>query len=300
MTDPIDVRIGRRAAVQQNIVTRDQLLVHRASESKAITYRAKVGRLHREFPGVYSVGRPAVTLYEHASAAVLACGPGAKLAGESAMCPWGFWTRWPKQPEVVVPGDRRPKGITVHRCTTLTRGDVARHHGIPVTNPAHTILVVAPRLTEDQLWRTIDDGLHTPYLHRASLIDQIIRHHLYPGARLIREYLLTGDGPTRSDRERAIKTFCLQWDLPIPLLSVMVAGREADAYWAREGVILEFDSWEFHSSRRAFERDRDRDVDMLLAERITVRLTWRRLFKTPAREAARLQALLELRRRRAV
>jgi hypothetical protein len=298
MSETVDHRIGRIAAKQQNIITRVQLLELYLSGS-AIDNRIRRGRLHREFPGVYSVGRPAVTPYEHSSAAVLACGPGAKLAGESAMCIWGFWGRWPKQPEVVVPGDRRPKGITVHRCTTLTRGDVARHHGIPVTNPAHTILVVAPRLTEDQLWRTIDDALHTPYLHRASLIDQIIRHHLYPGARLLREYLLTGDGPTRSDKERAIKTFCLLWGLPIPLLSVMVAGREADAYWANEGVILEFDSWEFHSSRRAFERDRDRDVDMLVAEKITVRLTWRRLFMQPAREAARLQALLELRRRRA-
>jgi hypothetical protein len=80
----------------------------------AIDNRIRRGRLHREFPGVYSIGRAAVTVYEHSSAAVLACGPGAKLAGESAMCIWGFWTRWPKQPEVVVPGDRRPKGITVH------------------------------------------------------------------------------------------------------------------------------------------------------------------------------------------
>jgi len=208
MTDPIDVRIGRRAAMQQNIVTREQLLFLGLG-AKAITYRAKVGRLHREFPGVYSIGRAAVTVYEHSSAAVLACGPGAKLAGESAMCIWGFWTRWPKQPEVVVPGDRRPKGITVHRCTTLTRGDVARHHGIPVTNPAHTILVVAPRLTEDGLWRTIDDALHTPYLHRTSLIEQIIRHHLYPGASLIREYLLTATArPARTGSARSRPSAC--------------------------------------------------------------------------------------------
>src|SRR5581483_5233997 len=99
----------------------------------AIRYRVRVGRLYRVFRGVYSVGRPPITVQEWASAAVLACGSGAALSHSSAMVLWGYWRHWEPPPEVTVVGDRRTKGIRVHRSTTLLRHDVTRQLGVRVT-----------------------------------------------------------------------------------------------------------------------------------------------------------------------
>jgi very-short-patch-repair endonuclease len=85
--------------------------------------------------------------------------------------------------------------------------------------------------------------------------------------------------------------------LPEPTLSTYVAGYEADAFFEEEKIVIELDSWTFHNDKDAFESDRDRDVDRLLAGCITVRITWERIKFRSAREAARLRELAARRRR---
>jgi very-short-patch-repair endonuclease len=88
----------------------------------------------------------------------------------------------------------------------------------------------------------------------------------------------------------------MQYGLPVPLMSQDIAGFEADAVWLAERIVLELDSWEFHSERVDFESDRDRDVERLVVGFVTVRLTWERMHIRPAREAKRLHQLLAGRR----
>lgn len=76
-----------------------------------------------------------------------------------------------------------------------------------------------------------------------------------------------------------------------------VAGREVDAYFPRERVIVELDGYEFHSSKDRFRSDRDNDAHALTRDIVTVRVTDDRLERTPEREAERLHRILELRRR---
>jgi very-short-patch-repair endonuclease len=83
------------------------------------------------------------------------------------------------------------------------------------------------------------------------------------------------------------------------MMSVMVAGYEVDAFFPVERVIVELDSWEYHSSRDAFERDRDRDADNLAAGFETVRITWDRMMRAPSKEARRLDVVLRARRAQA-
>jgi hypothetical protein len=61
-------------------------------------------------------------------------------------------------------------------------------------------------------------------------------------------------------------------------------------------VLAGGDSREFHCDRAAFERDRDRDADTLAGGFATATVTWERIKGTPAREAARLHAILADRR----
>ena len=143
---PADVAIARVAARQHGNITRAQLLSLGLARN-AITYRVRIGRLYRVHRGVYAVGRPPRVPLERAAAAVLACGPGAALSDESAMCLWGLERRWPDTPHVTVPGerDRRPAGICVHRRGGLTRTDVRTQLGIRATSLARTLLDCAAR-----------------------------------------------------------------------------------------------------------------------------------------------------------
>jgi very-short-patch-repair endonuclease len=82
-------------------------------------------------------------------------------------------------------------------------------------------------------------------------------------------------------------------------MAARVAGYEVDALFPSEKVIVELDSWGFHSSRESFESDRERDASTLAASHVTVRLTWERMHRRGAIEAARLQQILRDRRPRA-
>jgi hypothetical protein len=42
----------------------------------------------------------------------------------------------------------------------------------------------------------------------------------------------------------------------LPAIKVMVEGEEVDAHWPGTILIVELDSWEWHRTRGAFERDR--------------------------------------------
>jgi predicted transcriptional regulator of viral defense system len=268
-------------------------------KSDAIAYQVRLGRLHRVHLGVYAVGRPPVTQLERAAAAVLAAGPWAALSHRSAMALWGFAKRWPARLDVTVPaGDRRPKGITVHRSATLHRRDVTTQLGIRVTSPARTVLDCAPPLTDRALTRTVNDALLSNYLKRAHLAELLMRRPRHPAAKRLRTFVpvTKADNPTRSGLEDDFIAFCASFGLPRPKVNTVVGGYEVDAFFEAERLIVELDSWTFHSSRDSFETDRNRDADALANGIGTVRITSERMGKTPSQEAARLRAILQRRR----
>lgn len=281
---------------QHGNVTRGQLLELGLS-ARAIDRSATSGRLHRVHTGVYAVGRPPVTALERAAAAVLACGQHAALSHRSAMTLWGFAKRWSAPFEVVVPGDRRPHGIKVHRSRTLARRDTTKHVGIRVTTPARTLLDCAPELRGKTLTRAVNDALLSRYLTKSALAEIVSRFPSSPAAPLLRPFVSDHGGPTRSELEDKFLEFCERFGLPRPQTNVSVAGYLVDAWFPDERLIVELDGYDFHSSRDAFERDRDRDADTLLAGLGTVRVTWGRMHDSPEAEATRLHKILGARRR---
>ncbi|HEY2652117.1 MAG TPA: hypothetical protein VGI50_09365 [Solirubrobacteraceae bacterium] len=102
--------------------------------------------------------------------------------------------------------------------------------------------------------------------------------------------------PTRSQLEDDFLAFCERWELPRPQINVLVAGREVDAWFPEERVIVELDGWAFHSDRDAFEGDRDKDATALALGIPTIRLTDQRMKSQPKAEAARLHRILAARR----
>jgi very-short-patch-repair endonuclease len=292
----IDEGIAQIASRQHGNITRKQILAIGLNDV-AITYRVRIGRLYRVYRGVYAVGRPPTTPLEKAVAAVLACGDRAALSHGSAMTLWGFWKRWDEPFDVTVAGDRRPTGIRTHRPVGLLQRDVRRCQGIRVTSPARTLLDTAPELAPRSLTRAVNDGRRSGLITLEALADVVSRFPLHPGAPLLRPHAGGRHGPTRSHLEDVFLKFCKRFKLPTPKVNTIVAGYEVDAYFEAERLIVELDSWGFHSDRHNFEDDRERDATMLALGIVTIRITWRRLEDEPAREAERLHAILEQRRR---
>ncbi|MGB9186017.1 MAG: DUF559 domain-containing protein [Solirubrobacteraceae bacterium] len=218
-----------------------------------------------------------------AAAALLACGPEAVLSHETAAALWGFRPRWPERPEVTGPGRRTRPGIRHHRSKTIKRRDIRRHRGLRVTSPARTISDIAPRLTQRQRARAVNDARLQGHLKGQEL------------DRLMRITTITAR-PTRSEFEDDFPAFARRQGFPEPELNAEVAGYEVDVLFRRERVIVELDGWEHHQSRSAFESDRERDAATLAAGHVTVRLTWERYKGQPEAEGARLGEILRQRR----
>jgi hypothetical protein len=283
-------QIRSLATKQQGNVTHAQLRSLGVGR-EAIKFWARKGLLHREHLGVYAVGRPATAPLEKASAAVLACGPEAVLSHASAMTLWGFWKRWSVPFEVSTQQDRRPRGITVHQTRTLYRRDVRVHYGIRTTSPARTIYDMQPRLTDAQLTRAVNNALHSPFLTEGQLQEFLTRHK----APRLAGFTSTSHGLTRSELEDDFAAFCLRYGLPRPVFNVIVSYL-ADVDFPQHRLIVELDSWQFHSSRIDFEKDRNRDADQLSDGIPTVRITHERMTHDPGREADRLHRILTSRR----
>jgi len=286
--EAVDRAIAEVAARQWGNITRRQL--HDIGlDDNAVAYRVRIGRLYRVFRGVYSVGTPALTPHHRASAAVLACGPGAALSHSSAMTLWGYWRQWDTPLEVTVVGDRRTKGIQLHRSTTLRRRDITTQLGIRVTSPARTLIDISPRLKDKALKRAVNNALHSPWLSEDQLAETLARH---PTPRIAK--LIGPKGtPTRSGWEDDFPKFCADYGLPAPVMGEPLHGYIVDALFPAEKVIVELDGWESHKDKIAFEDDRERDAEMLAHGFVTVRMTWERIHERPQKEADRLNAILD-------
>jgi hypothetical protein len=151
---------------------------------------------------------------------------------------------------------------------------------------------MAPRWSDAQLHRYVDRALYSHYLKRGHLEDQLLRHPNHPAAKRLQWFVVLEGGPTQADWQRALPAWCVEHGLPIPVFEVMIAGHRADAVYPELKLVLELDSWGYHNSRVSFEHDRDLDVDRLVVDHVSVRITWERMFERPVREANRLRAIL--------
>lgn len=279
-----DARIVALAARQHGVVTRAQLLAAGAP-AHAIDYRVEKGRLERLHSGVYRVG-PLRAPHERNMAAVLACGATAVLSHRSAAAAWDLLPRPTDDPVAVSVRRGRPTpgpAVRVHRVSDLHRDETTVREGIPITTPARTILDVAASAGTWEIEQAVARA------ERAGLADSermkalLARHPRRPGTRALRALLIRATGPafTRSEAESRFLGLVRRARLPSPESNVRVKGWEVDFLWRRERLIVEIDGFAYHSSARAFERDRLRDGVLAAAGYRVVRCTWRQLTREP-------------------
>src|SRR5205823_8067593 len=112
------------------------------------------------------------------------------------------------------------------------------------------------------------------YVRLPDVEELLARCDGHPGGPRLAAIVAVSDGPTRSQFEDAFLTLTRRFGLPRPKMNAIVAGREVDALFEDEKLIVELDGYKYHSSRSSFDDDRDRDADNLQAGYPTVRVTW--------------------------
>ena len=227
--------------------------------------------------GVYAVGYRRVEPRARAAAAVLAGHPDAVLSHESAAALWDL-RRWPEVPEITSVRCVRRPGIRAHRTADLPAWEVTVHWGIPTVTAFRAIIGIWPSLTPKQRRRVPADA-RLRKLISAEEAGYLLGHRR---------------NPTRSWSEDLFQQIAERSDLPQPQTNVFVCGREADAWFPDEMVVVEIDDPATHWYTAA--EDRRLDAHRARYGILTVRLLAEDLRRDPAGIAATLEEILAARR----
>ena len=254
--------------------------------------------LHR---GVYAAGHGMLRPQGRWLAAVLACGPGAVLSHRSAAALWGLRPTTRPAVDVTAPRTRtgRP-GIDLHLPRCLEPEHRTEQNGIPCTTVARTLA---------DLGAVIDHAAVERAWHRTEMLGLLldvraIEHALgggrgRKGAQHLRTLLdeSRADQITRSELEERFLTLCRTADLPPPAVNTRIEANgttyEVDFLWRTRHLVAETDGWGPHRTHSAFEADRRRDADLLVAGFRVVRFTWHQITRNADFVVATLRALLD-------
>jgi very-short-patch-repair endonuclease len=232
---------------------------------------------------VYLWGQPIMLPGGRELAAALACR--GWVSHRSAAALWGFAEAGEAHPQVTVVarGCRSRHEIRVHRVKQLGPQDRALRRGIPITAPARTLIDLASEATSDELERVMGEAHALKLVTEGELTAAADRAPKHAGVAALRAQLRREGGPrwTQSEAERQMLKLIRAAGLPEPRTQVRVAGWPADFLWADRRLIVEVDGYQFHSGRRAFERDRRRDQAHIAAGYTVIRVTWRQLAEEP-------------------
>jgi very-short-patch-repair endonuclease len=282
-------------------MARRSQLIEAAISPRSIDHRIATGSLHPEFRGVYSIGHRALAPLALETAALLGAGDDCALSHGSAAAIWGFASSCPIVALTIIARNIRcqPR-LTVHRVRGLDVRDVRVHHGLPVTAPARTLIDRAAQISPDQLDRELNEARVLNLVTDADLYAAIDRCPGRTGVGALRALLTAQRGPalTRSEAERRFRHIIEHGQLPWPRFNVYLHHKQVDLLWPDLHLIVEVDGYSTHSTRKAFERDRQRDQHLAAQGYTTIRITWRQLTQHPlavlsnlAQAIARAQAL---------
>jgi very-short-patch-repair endonuclease len=292
-----DRTIAELARRQHGVISRGQL-ARLGLGQDAIDWRLRHGRLHRIHRGVYAVGHALLTQRGRWAAAVLACGPGALLSHLDAAAVWDLGRPYgPVNVTTEARGRHGHPGIALHRVRNLHADDRARCNGFPVTSVARSLLDLAATIDPQRLTRIVEQAERLEILDLIAIDSLLARSRGRRGCRALRAVLvdyLPSAHDTRTELERKLLALCRDAGLPLPHLNVIVEGFEVDMAWPEHRLVVELDSFEFHRTRAAFERDRARDIALKLAGWDSIRITHRRLSREPRAAIEELRALLGL------
>jgi hypothetical protein len=257
MPGQINKALARLANRRKGLVYREELLEAGVSRGQ-INWRVQSGLLIPEYDGIYRVGHCAPNLESSYLAAVLACGKGALLSGRAAAYLYGLIKGDAPRPEVTTPTQRRPKGVVTHRGRVHPR-DAAAYRGIPITTVPRTVVDMAADSTPGEL---------AELFHHAAVRFRVKPHHVEAvlerrpnatGAKTVRRVINGDERALLSVLERGFIALLCKHNVPLPKTNIPEDGHWVDCRWPEHPLTVELDSYQFHSTRHAWQRDYERE-----------------------------------------
>jgi hypothetical protein len=293
--------IARIASRQHSLVSLPQLSNSGLSRS-AVRSRLARGRLHRVIWGVYAIHPPPYSVRQRWMAAVLACGAGARLDGQSA----GALQQIVEAPAATIhvcsPSrtGRTRSGVTVHRRTVDPR-DARIVDSIPCVSADLVLIELAPGLDEAELEVVLVAAESKGLLKRGRLGELTAEQRGRPGIPKLERLLALEPAIARSELEPPMLRIARAAGIERPLVNHPVAVPQrsrplvVDFAWPMLRMVVEADSQRFHGDWEHARADRERDQLLALAGWRCHRFVRDRLVLAPDECAERLRELAAVR-----
>lgn len=282
-----------------------------------IRTRTSAGRWRRVRRGVFVIAGAPDTWEQRLWVRLLMAGPGAVVGARSAVVLHRIRGLGPGALDIIQPEESAPfaKRNSLRRTNELPQWQVTKARGFPVVIPERALFDVAglstpyrrramlPYLPEYDVGRLVDNAITQKLITIASMrrVHVALAGQGRPGSRLMRTILDdrgTGHVPTESELEDAFIRLVKDFDLPVPRRQVTLGpatgaiGR-VDFYYEDARLVVEADSYAFHSQRTQVLADHRRDLEFLANGWQVLRVDWRQLTKERARVAQLLRRILD-------
>ena len=288
-------RIASLARRQHGLVTTTQAL--RQMQIGQLERLVRTGRLERVRRGVYRVAGAPESWLQHLLAACLAR-PGSYASFRAAAALWRLEDFEPEVLEITVPGSSRARldGVVVHESQVVGPKHLSTRNGIPVSSMARTLCDLTA--VEGRKWRVeraVDEALRRKLITLPAL--RVVADDLAGRGRrrstVMREILdhrAPGYEPGGSAPEKRIVDVLVRAGLPEPVRQHPVTiGRKRyriDLCYPDLRIAIEYDGWDHHKGRQAFDSDRARGNDLVLLGYQLLRFTSRSSDQTIAETVA--------------
>ena len=299
----LDRKLAAIAADQRMLITLED--VRRAGgDQHHAQRRLDGGRWTRVHTGVYLLAGAPMNWETRELAAILHAGPEATASHLAAARIWGLPGFARAGVELSVPRGRRYQqdGVRTHESTDLDRCGIVRRSGIPVTDPARTMLDLGRYVGIARLERAIEAGRREDLVDWTSLISTLTRHARKGrhGTRRLRSVILANahrSEITDADLELLVLGLLRDAGLPEPVLHhrVLDAGRfvaEVDLAYPQWHIAIECDG-DVHLLDDVRQRDLPRQNDLVLVGWTVLRFTYDRVRLRPSSVVSEVRAAIE-------
>jgi very-short-patch-repair endonuclease len=228
--------------------------------------------------------------------------PGGVLAGPSAARVHGLPVDDPRSWIALPPAARlRIRELSVLR-DRLSRYDVEFVDGVLVTGRPRTVFDCLRILPERRAGELLDRALQQRWITLDDLAGRVRAFAGRHGVSRLVDLVAAASTGTRSAAEHLTaqmlkRSGVLGWRANVPIHDG--AGRLigiGDFVFGAERVVVELDGRAFHTTSDRFERDRQRQNQLIGAGWVVLRFTWRDLTQRPAYVVATIRQILQDRR----
>jgi len=258
------------AARQHGLVTLEQA-AKLGSDRKVVHRLVRSWRLERVFPGVYRIVGAPETDRQRLFAALLWGGDDAVASHRTAARLWRLDGEWGDGVEITVPFGRkneRVPGISVHRTRRLHPRDRRVLSGFPVTGVERTLIDLSRGAEEETLEVAMESAVRMGRTSPEALWRGVDRNPGRRGLRKLRWLLIVRQPEIAYSRwEVKLLRLIRRAGLPEPVRQFKVwdgtKWRKIDLAYPELRIALEYDSYTWHSGRKAWERDHTRNADLI-------------------------------------